>query len=60
MSSAMASPAPFLNGASGRLAHSMPQLEDEASATDPRKEMKEEEEQIKSETVRQIKIEEEG
>ena len=56
----MASPAPFLNGASGRLARSMPQLEDEASATDLRKEMKEEEEQTESEIVRQIKIEEEG
>ena len=60
LSSAMASLAPFLNGVSGRLAHSMPQLEDEASAIDMRKEMKEEEEQTESKTVRQIKIEEEG
>ena len=56
----MASPAPFLNGASGRLVRSMPWLEDEESATDLRKEMKEEEEETESETVRQIKIEEEG
>jgi hypothetical protein len=37
------SPAPFLNGARGRLGRSMPQLEDDASATDLRKEMEEDE-----------------
>jgi len=31
-----ASPAPFLDGAGGRLARSKPQLEDDASATDLR------------------------
>jgi len=36
------SPAPFLNGAWGRLGRSMPQLEDDASAIDLRKEMEEE------------------
>ena len=56
----MDSLAPFISGASGRLARSMPQLEDEASVTDLRKEMKEEEEHTESETVRQIKLEEEG
>ena len=40
------SPASFLNGAWGRLGRSMPQLEDDASATDLRKDMEEEENNI--------------
>jgi len=42
-STAKGSPAPFLNGARGRLGRSMPQLEDDVLATDLRKEMEEEE-----------------
>jgi len=44
------SPAPFLKGARGCLGRSMPQLEDDASATDLRKEM-EEDEKITSEYI---------
>ena len=40
------SPTPFLNGARGCLGRSMPQLEDDASATNVRKEMEEEEKNI--------------
>ena len=40
------SPAPFLNGARGCLGRSMPQLEDDASATDLRKEIEEEKKNI--------------
>jgi hypothetical protein len=36
------SPSPFLNDARGHLGRSMPQLEDDTSATDLRKEMEEE------------------
>jgi len=43
-STAEGSLAPFLNGARGRLARPMPQLEDDASATDLHKKMKEKEE----------------
>jgi hypothetical protein len=39
----------FLNGAWGHLGHSMPQLEDDASATNLCKEMEEEEENNRSE-----------
>jgi len=45
-STAEGSPAPFLNGARGHLGRSMPQLEDDASATDLRKDMEEEENSI--------------
>jgi hypothetical protein len=44
-STAEGSLALFLNDAWGHLGHSMPQLEDDASATDMRKEMEEEEEE---------------
>ena len=40
------SPAPFLNGARGHLGRSMSQLEDDASATDLRKDIEEEENRI--------------
>jgi hypothetical protein len=52
-STAEGSPVPFLNGAWDRLGRSMPQLDDDALATDLHKEM-EEEEKNRSETVKEI------
>ena len=45
-STAKGSPAPFLNGARGRLGRSMPLLEDDATTIDLRKDMEEEENNI--------------